>query len=57
MDFDNELGVFEFVYLCFYDFIALCFVVSSMLDNWSSSWVQLEIMADHRELDFGHILC
>lgn len=57
MDFDNELGVFEFVYFRFYDFTALSFVVSFTLDNWSSSWVKLEIVADHRGIYFEHILC
>lgn len=39
VDLDNELGVFEFVYFCLYDFITLGFTVPFALDNWFGYWV------------------
>lgn len=57
VDFDDELGILEFVYLYLYDLTVLYFMNPFTLNNWSGSWVYVEMVADYIGIYSGHVLC
>lgn len=52
MDFNNKVGVLEFVDLSLDDFTMLCSMIALLLDNQFHGFIQVETVVDYEMINY-----